>query len=438
MLPRHPAKTRALLATFTCLLSASCSDGDDTNSGELATVPSDSQPMPDPSGAGSTPDGLPSVSATPPGGSPSGSAPTPVPMPSVNTGPAPTAGSTTPAPGATGSAAPTTDPTGATAAPEMSSAAPTGTESAAGGAPNVPDEPPEGPGGSPPVEPPGAGGDAGAGGDPEPEPTPTVTCPDMVLQPGNSTRNINAGGNSREFVLNVPDAYDGQSPVPLIIDFHGLTGNGPGQRQSSPYPQAVGGEGVIMAFPTGMAGPSGNAWNVGPCCVDGTDDVEFARALVEDVASVACIDPKRVYAVGFSMGGGMSHYLACHAADVFAAVAPAAFDLAEENQGSCDPARPISVMSFRGTNDPIVPYDGGYSAVVPGHPITFLGAEDTLTKWGEINGCSGAPEDMGDNCKGFSSCDAGVEVVLCTRQGGGHEAGNAGIAWPFLKRHAMP
>ena len=58
------------------------------------------------------------------------------------------------------------------------------------------------------------------------------------------------------------------------------------------------------------------------------DDVAFARALVAQVSTTACIDPKRVYATGFSMGGGMAHYLACHAADVFAAVAPASFDLA--------------------------------------------------------------------------------------------------------------
>ena len=61
-------------------------------------------------------------------------------------------------------------------------------------------------------------------------------------------------------------------------------------------------------------------WNVGPCCVANVDDVAFAKALVTDVEKVACIDPKRVYAVGFSMGGGMTHYIGCHAADVFAAV----------------------------------------------------------------------------------------------------------------------
>ena len=71
-----------------------------------------------------------------------------------------------------------------------------------------------------------------------------------------------------------------------------------------------------MAFPTGLPGPSGNAWNIGPCCVATVDDVAFIKALVGQLRATTCIDPKRVYATGFSMGGGMAHYLACHAADV--------------------------------------------------------------------------------------------------------------------------
>ena len=62
------------------------------------------------------------------------------------------------------------------------------------------------------------------------------------------------------------------------------------------------------------------------------------------IQKIACIDPVRVYAVGVLTGGGMAHYLACHAADVFAAVAPAAFDLLEENVNDCNPARPITVI----------------------------------------------------------------------------------------------
>jgi polyhydroxybutyrate depolymerase len=124
---------------------------------------------------------------------------------------------------------------------------------------------------------------------------------------------------------------------------------------------------------------------------------------------------------------------------VFAAVAPAAFDLLEENVPDCQPARPITVVSFRGTSDPIVTYEGGYSAVVSGMPITFLGAQATFEKWAEFNACSGSPSAEDSNgCSTYSECQDGTEVVLCTKQGGGHEAGNASVAWPILKRHTLP
>lgn len=287
---------------------------------------------------------------------------------------------------------------------------------------------------------PGSGGEtSGSGGEsPGSGGGGTVTCPSSQLSPGDSNKTITVGGKQRKYVLHVPQSYNGSKAVPFIIDFHGITGDGPGERSSSPYPAQTDPDGVIMAFPTGEPGPIGNAWNVGPCCVAGVDDVEFARAIVEDVSSVGCIDPKRVYAVGFSMGGGMSHYLACHAADLFAAVAPAAFDLLEENVGTCAPSRPITVVSFRSTGDNVVDYDGGYSNVVSGMPITFLGAQDTFKKWSELNTCTGSAEDAGGGCMTYKNCKDGVTVTLCTKQGGSHEPGNASVAWPILKQNVLP
>jgi polyhydroxybutyrate depolymerase len=139
------------------------------------------------------------------------------------------------------------------------------------------------------------------------------------------------------------------------------------------------------------------------------------------------------------MGGGMSHYIACHAADVFAAVAPAAFDLLKENVDACQPARPITVVSFRGSTDPVVPYAGGYSALVQGMPVNFLGAKATFDKWSALNHCSGsASAEDSNGCAAYSGCQGGVDVVLCTKQGGGHEPGNAKVAWPILKKHVLP
>ena len=278
----------------------------------------------------------------------------------------------------------------------------------------------------------GSGMSGGAASEPPP------SCPAPALSAGDSNRTLMVNSVSRSFVLHVPRSYDGTKPVPLIVDLHGLGSSGMNELQNSPYPTVTDAEGVVIAFPDGLKGPLGTAWNLGPCCVADVDDVGFIRALVAQVQSAACIDVRRVYAVGVLTGGGMVYDLACQTADVFAAVAPAAFDLLQEDVDDCVPSRPISEISFRGTTDPRVPYAGGPSSLVPGMPITFLGARATLQRWADINHCTGAASAEDSNgCSSYSSCDAGVEVTLCTKQGGRDEPGNADIAWPVLRRHTL-
>jgi len=263
-------------------------------------------------------------------------------------------------------------------------------------------------------------------------------CPSAILPPGDTTETIQVGSASRSYVLHIPAKYDGTKPVPLILDFHAQAGSGASELSGSPYPAQTDSEGVVMAFPTGLKGPGGTAWNVGPCCVANADDVGFARSLVAKVKTTACIDPKRVYAVGLATGAGLANTLACQAADVFAAIAPAAFDLLEETVADCKPSRPVTVISFRGTADLLVPYAGGSSSVVPTMPITFLGAQATFKKWAEIDQCTDvASAEDSNGCVAHSACQGGVEVILCTKQGGGLEAGNASVAWPVLKRHTL-
>ena len=274
---------------------------------------------------------------------------------------------------------------------------------------------------------------AGADGGPQPG-----LCSSQVLPPGDTTQTVQVNSVSRTYLLHVPAAYDGKRPVPLVVDFHGIGESGASEQESSPYQALLDPEGVIMAFPDGLRGPAGTGWNVGPCCVADVDDVAFARALVAQVGMIACLDLDRVYAVGVLTGGGMAHTVACRAADVFAAAAPAAFDLLAENVNDCVPQRPITVISFRGTADSRVPYDGGPSALVPGMPITFLGAQGSFEAWARIDGCTGAPSAADANgCASYSGCKSAVEVTLCTKQGGREEPGDPNIAWPVLKRHTL-
>jgi polyhydroxybutyrate depolymerase len=281
----------------------------------------------------------------------------------------------------------------------------------------------------------GAGGTAGAGAGGSGE---LPTCPaTSTVAPGDHNASIEVGGMSRDYIVHVPPGYTGDTPVPLLLDLHPLGSSGQYQRRSSGYAAVADREGFIVVYPDGIDG----AWNIGPCCTRSrdVDDLGLALALVEKMKAEACIDPKRVYAAGYSMGGGMSHFLACKAADVFAAVAPAAFDLIEEID--CRPARPITVISSRGTTDFIVPYSGGASTpptAYPLDPIHFLGAVGTFEKWAELNQCTGSPQAADGGCQTYTQCAAGVEVTLCTAQGGGHVTGDPDVGWAMLKKHPLP
>ena len=263
-------------------------------------------------------------------------------------------------------------------------------------------------------------------------------CTSPALLAGDTSVQLQVGSLSRSYVLHVPSTHDGTKPAPLILDFHGIGGTGWGELSSSTYPAVTNPEGVVMAFPDGLPGPIGTGWNFGPCCVANVDDFGFVKAMVTNIRETTCIDSNRIYAVGVLTGGGMVYDLACQAADMFASVAPAAFDLVEETVNECNPSRPISEISFRGTADTRVPYAGGQLAG-PWHADHVSSAPKRHSKSrAEIDQCTGDPSLADSNgCSSYSSCADGVEVILCTKQGGLAEPGDASIAWPVLKSHPL-
>jgi polyhydroxybutyrate depolymerase len=226
--------------------------------------------------------------------------------------------------------------------------------------------------------------------------------------------------------------------VPLVLDFHGLGDSPAREAASSGYRELAEQEGFVVAWPQGIE----DSWNIGPCCTtEPVDDEGFARALVEQIQQDACIDPKRIYVTGYVMGGGMALYLGCNAADIFVGVACSGFDLLVQSEAPCQPARPITEISFRGTADAVMPYEGGTGRPPNGLDVTVttLGAEGTFQRWAELNQCAGSPSQADSNgCSTYSQCQDGVEVVLCTTEGGGADWGSAEVAWNVLQAHPLP
>ncbi len=251
-------------------------------------------------------------------------------------------------------------------------------------------------------------------------------------------RSLLVDGVKRTFILHVPASYDPARKTPLVVDYHGLFGNGADHMRGSGYMQVADRENFLVAYPDGID----HAWNLGPCCTLSrqVDDVAFARAVVAELKREANIAEDQIYAAGFSNGGGMAQYLACHAADLFAAIAPAAFDLLEENSPGCAPVRPIPVLLTRGLADKVVTYTGGPSNPPNGLQTTihFMGAQATFKRWAELNQCTDTPVKDQAGCEIHRQCAAGVEVGLCSIPGGGHAPGDATMGWNFLKRFKKP
>jgi len=277
--------------------------------------------------------------------------------------------------------------------------------------------------------------------EPEAQDAPAAAADSNVDCSGKTlTSNTTLDINGRKVIVKFPSGFSGDKAAPLLINYHPIMGSASQWEGGSQTAKVALSDGAIVAFMDGAQGPMGQAWNVGPCCTD-ADDVQFTRDFIKEITSQACVDPKRIYAAGFSMGGGMSNYAGCFLSDVIAAAAPSAFDLAEEivSAGKCQPERPFPILNFRGTQDNVVMYNGGLSQVVAGKPITFLGAKGNFAEWAKMNGCTGEPKanTPGNGCELYENCEGGAQVGLCTINGGGHSEGDAKLGWEFLKQFSL-
>ncbi len=249
------------------------------------------------------------------------------------------------------------------------------------------------------------------------------------VRPGWSARSVPSGGRDRCYYLFVPSEYDPDVPVPLVLSFHGFLSNPESHALITGWHELAEQEGFLAVYPQATQFP--HRWNAGADWGDqGIDDVQFTLDLIADLSSSAALDHSRIYVNGFSNGGGMTVALGCDAADQIAAmgtVAGAVVGIAD-----CAPSRPVPLMAFHGTADPIVPYTGGdlprhairKGATVIGVPNYFVGAQEWVTGWAEGNGCQPAPEIMppqGDvRGKIYTGCDENADVILYTIEDGGH------------------
>jgi polyhydroxybutyrate depolymerase len=233
---------------------------------------------------------------------------------------------------------------------------------------------------------------------------------------------IFSGGLRRAYLLHVPSGYQAASREAVVFNFHGHSSTAIEQERRSSMSLLADQQGFIAVYPQGVVGPDGRSgWATGIRGRPRVNDVLFVSDLLTHLQSVLCIDPLRIYATGFSNGGGMTNVLACTLAGRLAAFAPVSGSY-PASPGGCHPVRPVSLLEFHGTADRIVPYNGSMRRQLP--PILAW-----LQGWATRDGCTRGPTVFYKhvNVTGleWTDCRGNATVVHYRIQGQGH-------IWPFV------
>jgi polyhydroxybutyrate depolymerase len=181
-------------------------------------------------------------------------------------------------------------------------------------------------------------------------------------------RDMKVGEQTRCYLVHVPGECASR---PLIINMHGW-GCTPEQQQKWSQLDAVADrEGFLVAYP--KAREPGLLW-------DPPRDVRFIWAMIEQIHKDYGIEPKRVYATGFSAGGFMANYLGNVLSDRIAAIVPVEGGFLDWQLDR--PKRGVPVALIHNRHDKTVPYASG------------VGARDQWIKW---NGCDSTVETIVTN-----------------------------------------
>jgi polyhydroxybutyrate depolymerase len=230
---------------------------------------------------------------------------------------------------------------------------------------------------------------------------------------------IVSSGQTREYLVYVPGSYDRNKPTPLVISMHAAGLWGAAQEEMSQWNAVAEREGFIVVYPTGARGSGPRIWHMEPGRLE--TDVTFISDLIDKLSADYNIDPARIYANGLSNGGGMAFVLSCTLSNRIAAVGMVSAAQLVPWSWCADP-RPVPMITFHGTADPVVPYAGGKTWVAP---RAFPNIPMWTANWAARNRCAPNPTDsaVAPNVtrRTYTGCADDAAVELYTIRGGGHD-----------------
>lgn len=272
--------------------------------------------------------------------------------------------------------------------------------------------------------------------------------------PRSGTYTMRHMGVTRTYQLRMPSAYDPRRPARLILVFHGWGGDETEFLSDATVLKESSRRGYVLVAPRGVgSGPpdnSNNSWTFRgsdtgdivqrhavtpvcdasvtpdytyPSCKNGRahntcswtqcqdDDIEFVKALIEQLKNTVCIDTHRVFAVGGSNGGMFTWELGQNpeTAPLLRAIAPI---IGLPHRGDLRPpgrAGGLPVLVITGISDPVVPpghWDAeGYTTTSNDRDrFYYTGATAIARRWAQANNCPIAGKERPFN-SGYAAVD---------------------------------
>jgi polyhydroxybutyrate depolymerase len=262
------------------------------------------------------------------------------------------------------------------------------------------------------------------------------------LPPGWSESSLEYGGLTRWYRIYIPRPLP-EDPL-LVLYLHGGTLSmrslfSPLAKGTNTWLRIAEEQGVVLIVPNGVNPKNADTygddqqWNdLRPDGADGqtiTDDTGFLLFLLDQVSAELSLVQPRVFVTGASNGGMMTYRLLIEAPERFSAGAAFIANLPDLAAPLPLPDQPIPLMIANGTEDPLVPWEGGMVGRNRGEVIS---TKDTVTWWIDADQANPAPAestflqdlDPEDGCRIkadlYQPEGDGAPVLFYTMEGGGH------------------
>jgi polyhydroxybutyrate depolymerase len=264
----------------------------------------------------------------------------------------------------------------------------------------------------------GSGGAAGGSGGLT-NPVPSEGC--GMVPPADGQDTIDVGDTTREYILRLPEGYDGTTPNRIIFAFHGAAGSAVQVDNGDPPRDGLDPTGPYFGIRDEADNQTifvaGQALSGGWSSSD-ERDLDYVRAMLDRFESELCIDESRIFATGFSMGAIMSITVACNLSDIFRAVAPMSGSL---QNGCPEGGQHIGYWASHGTSDTTIAISQGEAA---------------RDEFVQRNHCqTDAMPTEPDGCVTYQGCDSGYPVDWCPFDGAHEPPPFSGSAiWAFLSQ----